>query len=391
MFHGIDGYLAKIHYFCTTKPTNAEMNKKNKRIAANVIGLVCTFLMMAAAAMMMNGRLLGHALQAPAEVEAEAVATSEVSHGDTIFINTTEAGKDITGYSGPTPLKIAIVDGRIVSVTALPNSETPGFFGRVEKSGLLDSWNGLTPKEAAAKQVDGVTGATFSSQAVIANVRAGIQPLVDAEDTLTDADSSSSPSASQIAAIIVLIAAMSLPLFIKNKKYRIVQQILNTAILGFWAGTFVDYTMMLNVIGNSPTAWATVVTVLMLIAAFIYPLLGKDGYYCAWVCPLGSLQELASRCNPNHRLKLGNKTIKVLTTLRMILWGALMLCLWTGLWMSWIDYELFTAFIVESAATGVIIAAALMVVISIFIPRPYCRFICPTGTLLRMAQNLKNK
>ena len=357
-----------------------------RRIAANIVGLLCVFLMMAAAAMMFSGRLLGFSL-------TENRSEKQKISGDTVVINTSEIAGSVIGYSGPTPVEIRIADGRIASVTALPNAETPGFFRRVENSGLLQEWDGLTPAEALEKKVDGVTGATFSSKALIANVRAGLETVAD-----NDLAPESEPiPAARIAVILVLIAAMSLPLFFKNKKYRLAQQILNVAVLGFWGGTFVDYTMMLNVISNSLsisdplTAAAALTTILLLVVAFIYPLFGKDDYYCAWVCPLGSLQELAARCNPNHRLHLSPRVVRLLTTMRMLLWGALMLCLWTGLWMSWIDYELFTAFVIESAATGVIIAAAVIVVISLFIPRPYCRFICPTGTLLRMARDLKTK
>lgn len=358
-------------------------NNVRRRVGANLTGLVAVFLMMAAAAMTVNGRLLGHS---PAKSDTDQMTAS----GDTVIVNTTEIASDVIGYSGPTPVEIRLVDGRIVSVTPLTNSETPGFFKRVVNEGLLDSWNGKTPREALATEVDGVTGATFSSRAIIKNVRAGLETIADTDETVAS-DETKPLDATQVAVIAVIIAAMSVPLFVKNKRYRTAQQLLNVAILGFWGGTFVDYTMLLNVVSNSLTAAASLTTVLLLTAAFIYPLFGKAGYYCAWICPLGSLQELASRCNPNHRLHLSPKTVKALTTTRMLLWGALMLCLWTALWTGWIDYELFTAFIVESAAAGVLIAGGAIVIISLFIPRPYCRFICPTGTLLRMAQDLNTK
>ena len=47
----------------------------------------------------------------------------------------------------------------------------------VIKSGLLSSWNGLTPKEGRELKVDAVSGATFSSDAIIRNVRAGLRYL----------------------------------------------------------------------------------------------------------------------------------------------------------------------------------------------------------------------
>lgn len=343
---------------------------------------------MAVAAIMQSGRLLGHSF------DRQSLPPGIALKGDTTVINTSECGENIIGYSGPVSLEIFIVNGKIDHISALDNSETPGFFKRVVSSGLLDTWNGLTPDTAAAIKVDAVTGATFSSKAVIANVEAGLK-LIAGHPIITPAESSIKSSHNNdlehYAVLAVIIAAISLPLFWKNKKYRIIQQLLNVGVLGFWGGVFVDYTMLLNIMSNGLTATASLTVILLLFAAFIYPLFGKDGYYCAWVCPLGSLQELASRCNANHRIRLGNKTMKALTSFRMILWGALTLCLWTGMWLSWIDYELFTAFIIKNAATGVLIAGVTVLILSFFIPRPYCRFVCPTGTLLRMSQNIDNK
>ncbi|MCM1292443.1 MAG: FMN-binding protein [Bacteroides sp.] len=371
----------------STKPTDST-NKPStsSRVTANIVGLVCVFLFMATAALMINGHIFGFN---PAESHSADSTTTSI--GDTIVINTTEAGKDITGYAGPVPLEIKITDGKIASVEALTNSETPGFFKRVVEAGLLDSWNGLTLEQASTIKVDGVTGATYSSNAVIGNVKAGLATYTPVEAEETDAADTHPFGAKEIAVLAVLMLAMIVPLFTKNHRYRLAQQILNAAILGFWGGTFLDYTMLLNVMSNAPSAALTISAGLMIVAAFIYPLLGKPGYYCAWVCPLGSLQELASACNPRHHLTLGPHTVKFLTNFRLLLWGVLMLCLWTAMWVSWIDYELFTAFIVESAATGILISGAVIVALSIFIPRPYCRFICPTGTLLRISQNLNNK
>ncbi|MCM1153078.1 MAG: FMN-binding protein [Muribaculum sp.] len=90
-------------------------------------------------------------------------------------VNTTKAGASIRGYGGPTPLKIYITNNRIDSIVALPNKETPAYFNKVKRSGLLRKWNGLTVEKARAKKVDAVSGATLSSRAVIRNVQAGLK------------------------------------------------------------------------------------------------------------------------------------------------------------------------------------------------------------------------
>ena len=90
------------------------------------------------------------------------------------IVNTTTLTEDVIGYNGTTPLKVYIKDDKIQKVEALPNEETPRFFEMV-KSELLNKWNGMTVAKAATAEVDGVTGATYSSNAVKANVKAGVK------------------------------------------------------------------------------------------------------------------------------------------------------------------------------------------------------------------------
>lgn len=81
-------------------------------------------------------------------------------------INTTSLCKTI-GFKSTTPLLITIKKDKITKIEALPNKETPKFFDRV-KSSMLPKYVGLNIKDH--EKVDGVSGATRSSNAVKANV-----------------------------------------------------------------------------------------------------------------------------------------------------------------------------------------------------------------------------
>lgn len=85
-------------------------------------------------------------------------------------VNTTELGKDVEGYQGPTPLKVYIKNNKVEKIEFLKSTETPKYYARVKKF-LQTKWDGLKVKEAKEKQVDVVTGATYSSEAVIKNVQ----------------------------------------------------------------------------------------------------------------------------------------------------------------------------------------------------------------------------
>jgi uncharacterized protein with FMN-binding domain len=88
-------------------------------------------------------------------------------------VNTTTICSDVQGYAGAIPLKIYIRKNKVEKIEILKNQETPKYMVRVKKA-LLNAWDGLTVKEAKAKKVDAVTGATFSSQAIIDNVQRGL-------------------------------------------------------------------------------------------------------------------------------------------------------------------------------------------------------------------------
>ena len=97
---------------------------------------------------------------------------------DTLKVNTMEMGADIIGFNGPTPVEISMVKGVITRIEALPNQETPRFFQMVKDS-LLTRLVGKTVEEAKTLEpdVDAVSGATYSSNAVIRNIRRGLESV----------------------------------------------------------------------------------------------------------------------------------------------------------------------------------------------------------------------
>ena len=96
---------------------------------------------------------------------------------DTLKINTSEIAADVIGFNGATPMEISVVKGVITEIKPLPNQETPQYFQHVLDSGLLDKLIGKTVEEADTVRLDAVSGATYSSTAVIRTVRRGLESL----------------------------------------------------------------------------------------------------------------------------------------------------------------------------------------------------------------------
>ncbi len=353
-----------------------------------VCSLIVCILILSSLAIVKHGEWMGR------ELKPELATTTSVTNdtlrtladGSTI-INTTPLASDITGYAGKVPLEITLKDGKVQHVTALDNAETKSFFD--EASSLLTKWDGKTVDEAMQMDVDAVTGATFSSKAIIGNMRRGLQ-YAQQQHTQATAPTSGAfdYSAKNIIGVIVVLMAAILPLFIKNRKYHLFQLVLNVVVLGFWCGAFLSYTALIGYMAHGINVAAFAIPAVMIITAFVYPLFGKKTYYCTHVCPFGSLQQVAGKCT-KHKLKMSRQATKRLDIFRQVLWVLLMLCIWSGVWSDWTDYEPFTAFIFQSTTWVVVVIAATFVVLSFIITRPYCRFVCPMGTLLHLSQNSK--
>ena len=338
---------------------------------AQVLSLFACFIIMATLAVVRDGRLFGMQVRSQASnvVQRSAVAdTLQRLPDGTSVIRTLQLGKNITGYGGPVPLKIYVKDKKVAKIVAEKNHETPEFFH--EASRLLVAWNGKTIAEAQQMKVDAVSGATFSSKAIIGNVEQGLAFAVKStrEKSIWEKMDLDIKTASGL--IVVLMAAI-LPLFIHRKNYRTLQLVLNVAVLGFWCGTFISYALM------------------VLITAFIYPFFGKKNYYCTNICPCGSLQELAGKINKRHRWRMSTEVAQALSRFREILWAVLLMLMLLDVTFKWMDYEVFSAFIIQSASWSVLVLGIVFLLLSFFVPRPYCRFLCPTGTLFKVAQNSK--
>ena len=374
-------------------------------------------------------------------------------------VNTTETCKDIRGFGGAVPVLMEVsAKGRITSLTALPNEETPGFFKSVIRAALTDTFVGMSVRQALASDMpDAVSGATYSSKALIANMRKAFEQAQDtlasfhntasktaaatadkpakhattqqataqtssvstssADGTTPQPDSASAkttahapgqasmPDTTQnngstldhkasspwtwqlIVALCLAVAATVIPLLRNGRKLRTIILTLNVAGLGLLCGKFMSFSLMVNVMSNGIQWPAGLLALIMLFAAFVMPLFGRPNHYCMWVCPYGSAQELMGRIR-KRKWRPTPRITRILTWTRRGLWALLMLLMWCGVAFVWTDYEPFALFVPSAASVAVIVIASAFLILSIFVHRPYCSWICPTGTTFRAAQDI---
>ena len=93
--------------------------------------------------------------------------------GNTTIVSTRGVVRGVKGFASDTPVKIFIEKGKIKKIEAQPNQETPSIFARAEE--VLKRFVGKSVSEAQSMQVDAVSGATYSSKALVKTVKEGLK------------------------------------------------------------------------------------------------------------------------------------------------------------------------------------------------------------------------
>ena len=116
--------------------------------------------------------------------------------------------------------------------------------------------------------------------------------------------------------------------------------------------------------------------VLFIILTFVF---GR--IFCGYLCPIGTLQEIAYII-PIKKLKIKNKTLPIVFRLIFfIVFVVLGVIFSMGILTFFGFYDLFN---LNVTSIFFYIFSALLLV-SIFVYRPFCRFFCPYGALLSLA------
>jgi polyferredoxin len=119
--------------------------------------------------------------------------------------------------------------------------------------------------------------------------------------------------------------------------------------------------------------------------------------FCGWICPMGSVQEFLGKLGKKLFKKKFNRFIprkydRWLRYLRylMLAWVLYMTAFSGVLMFQNIDpyYALFNFWTGEVAITGLIVLAVVLV-LSIFVERPFCKYACPYGALLGLTNFIR--
>lgn len=208
---------------------------------------------------------------------------------------TTPIADDLIGYAGNVPLFLAVSEEDVIlGLTLLDNSESPGFLRRLEKKNLFSAWDGKTLEEAALLNVEAVSGATMSSDAIRGSVKRVLEFYLERDGGGLDVDWMKLLQ-HVLGGIVVLLALASMFWGSRMKRWRYVLQVASVLILGFWSGYFVSLELLFNWLLNGIPWGARILLPVIAVLALACPLFLNKAYYCAYLCPFGAAQELVGK------------------------------------------------------------------------------------------------
>ena len=289
--------------------------------------------------------------------------------------------RKIIGYSGPIP-RVIVLDknDKVRGIELLENDETPEFLETVENEGFLEGWNGLVVAQAVGKNMDAVSGATYSSTAIGETVR---QRLAEyAKTTAVAQKTDMKKIVTYISILVVILYALAFYCFPKQlNRYRITLLVLSVGVLGVAYGSFLSIKLIGGWFVQGISLKNQIIFVTLAVLSFLLPFVFGKNFYCTYVCPFGASQELLGRINPK-KLELPKSVTTILARTRT---KVMLLVLGIAIFGSTIDVtgaEPFTLFFFASASKGVVVMAVAFLLLSIASPRAWCRFFCPTGALI---------
>ncbi|MCX7818744.1 MAG: FMN-binding protein [Kiritimatiellae bacterium] len=306
--------------------------------------------------------------------------------------STADVAATVPGYAGPIELAVALDrDGAILGVRVLRSRETPRYFERLQHWwGALRGWRIADP--GAPPPVDAVSGATVSSRAVLDTLReAG--PRFAAAVQLRGAHETAANRTARIPHQTLTLAAFALGALVlrrapARRHIRILALAATAAVLGRWLNVQLSVAHLrvwLEWPWPAPgwnLAWVLPVAVPLLVA-----LVGN--VYCGWLCPFGAVQELAAALRPRRWRPPPAAAWREARWVKYALLGLAATAMLAAPTARLEDLDPLALAFAHDLSRPAGAAVLTLIAISWFVPRFWCRALCPTGAWLAAVAALR--
>jgi len=283
------------------------------------------------------------------------------------------------GYGGPMNIMIGLdKSGKIVGIEILSHNETRLFMNIIKRSGFLKRFAGRDPTE-----IDTITGATITSEAIIRIVNKGSQKVLSETMGLKVKEAETNLHFNKLdeTILVIIIVMAAIGIITKINILRALTLIISIAFIGFAKSIPISAVNVVNFLALKLPILRYNIFWYTLIIAILALTLIFGRVYCGWLCPFGAIQEFITKIkknklNPPSHLDRRAKNIKFIL-LWIVAVGALLVRS-----PNVADFEPYTTLFTLSGSLFMWAFVILTIAISIWDKRFWCKYLCPTGAFL---------
>ncbi|MDD5223547.1 MAG: 4Fe-4S binding protein [bacterium] len=292
----------------------------------------------------------------------------------------------IAGFTSEISILVGMTPaGSISRLEVLHHQETPSYFRMVLDSGLLPSFLGVDLK-SGFPELDAVSGATISSQAIIQDLETSARAVAEKVYGYKVPDSSISPKRKfpYLEPFLVILLFLSIPVSRRLSRFRWARFL--PFILGFFIiGLYLDSPLSLNHIVNllslhPPAFYAQPGLFLLLLLALVSSFFFGN-IYCSSLCPFGAVLELGTRLFPK-RIRVAPGDIKKASALRSLLLFLVIAGIFGCGLNILAQLEPYPYLFAPAKSSLLWLYITLTILFSLVFRRFWCRIFCPTGAFL---------
>jgi len=260
----------------------------------------------------------------------------------------------------------------------LPNHETGDYIEAIYGNKFIGKWEGVNLEDAMQLHVDIVSGATLTSNAVIAGIRYTASSVMGSDASLIT-ESNVWTTIKDILFLSLMVLSLVMAYKKGTAKYRTLYLLLMLAIMGLILNNALSVRLLHGWLQHGFVWRANWQSSVVFILALTISFVGKRKFYCNYLCPMGALQELTNHFTPFKKRKLPTrfKGITAKEIYLTLIAGALLL----GFTPELSYFEPFMFFSFRIVGIGLIIFGLIIVALSLFFTKPWCS-VCPTGCIL---------
>jgi hypothetical protein len=303
------------------------------------------------------------------------------------------------GYGGDLVVSVLLDSAGIIrDLKVARHRETPSFLEKTEKKGLRRSLVGKSYDDSfiIGEDVDVVSGATYTSEAIISCAQLGSNKL--ARDQLKLEVSALEAPGLEIGipefALLALYVLALLGIYKLTEYKRTIRWITmlgGLLILGFWFSVPLTLSKLNSFLLGYFPDWHTQMYWYLLIGGFLLSIvLTRKNIYCTWICPLGGLQECLGAVG-GSKPRFSRRFNGIMKWVQR---GVALLAILMALYFRnpvKLNYEIFGVALSLTGATYLFVMTGLFIVASVFIKRPWCTYLCPIIPLEEMLRLLSPK